>query len=231
MSTRSTCFLVLLVVIGCQDVESAANSEARQALCRKAISNHDYREKDLKGCFFPMMRIDNADFTGARLDGATFEHTSLRNAIFAGASLDDVSATGADFSGADFTRASMRRFYSGGCKFIGADLSRAVLDAGLFTGTQLESAILRDASMRTMKLVDVSLTGAVMDRVNLEGTVSEGTLSPASKEGVICPTGEPERTDGPDLCIEQRIHPRMSGPPKKSKRRKRSRGAALGQDN
>ncbi|MBM4366936.1 MAG: pentapeptide repeat-containing protein, partial [Deltaproteobacteria bacterium] len=103
------------------------------------------------------------DLRGGQLDGALLEGARLERASLQKASLLDVLAPRANFSKAQLDGAKLR-LQAEAAVFTGVDLQAAVLD-----GSALGHADFIDANLVGASLVGVVATGAVFTRANLEG--------------------------------------------------------------
>lgn len=120
---------------------------------------------DLRGVDARGIDLRGGDFDGALLDGARLDRASLQKA-----SLLDVAAPRANFSKAQLDGAKLR-VHADGAVFTGVDLQGAVLD-----GSALAGADFIDANLVGASLAGVVATGTVFTRANLEGANLTGAL-------------------------------------------------------
>jgi hypothetical protein len=109
------------------------------------VSKHGGVLPNLEGADLSGQNLRGADFAGAKLSGANFTGSSLDNALFRYAGLNHAILYDAHLSKADLTGASISK----------ADFGRAWLEetkfsSNVFSETNVELAILRDATFRNV---------------------------------------------------------------------------------
>jgi len=175
------------------------------------LSGKDLRNADLHGLRLSgdnMSRTDmrganlrGTNFEGVDLSGARFDNADLTNAVFAGTDLKGVSWTGAKMDGimlqgvaidsamlhsgiakhlltscqgCDMSGLDMRNLDLRGIRLEGADLARADLRGANLSGAVLDGVDLNDAMLDGTDLTNARLNGCDLSRVDLRKAHIQG---------------------------------------------------------
>lgn len=132
----------------------------------------------------PSGSLAGADLAGRDLSGASLAGRDLSGAQLAGADLSDADLSGADLSSANLRGARLVHADLSGARLDGADLAEARLAGATLADTAMTGVTLRDAIAdhsewrRTTAVggdwAGLDLTGAVFERVKLDGVTLDG---------------------------------------------------------
>lgn len=174
----------------------------------------DLSGAQLEGIDFSGTDLSGAIFTGASLNGANFSACTLVHADFSDAYLSDVNFNRANLILVDFTRAVLKRANLSNTIEVAADATGLMRRGPRFHDADLSNANLREchcylSDFSGAQLVDVDMTGAMLDGVGLANNnlaninLSGANLNNANIQG--------SNLSGADLTSATLTHANLEG--------------------